>query len=120
MRLLLARAISSTRSMLRFMNAVIARSGPGHQLRYASVDLSDVSESGLPGSTSVTFSQPCPTESRYAAAMPATPPPQMTIFAFAMARSNLRDLRVLDDLAPLGDFGADIGAELGRRDPGRL
>src|SRR3954469_7393938 len=49
------------------------------------------------------------------------PAPQMTIFvALAMARLDLRDLRVLDDLAPLGDLGADVGAELGRRDAGGL
>src|SRR5947207_7804911 len=49
------------------------------------------------------------------------PAPQMTIFAgSAIAPSNLRDVRVLDDLAPFGDLGPDVGGELGRRDAGRL
>src|SRR5437868_1985131 len=34
--------------------------------------------------------------------------------------SNLRNLRRLDHLPPLGDLGLDVGAEFGRRDAGRF
>ena len=67
--------------MLRFMNCTIAASGPGHQLRYASVDLSLVRLSGGRSSTSSTRARPCVTASACAVAMPAMPAPQMTMSA---------------------------------------
>ena len=44
--------------MLRFMNRTIASSGPGQKFRYASVDLSLVSDSGGRSSTRTTRRTP--------------------------------------------------------------
>src|SRR5678815_6049976 len=105
MRLAVAAAIASRPSMLRFMNRTMASSGPGHQLRYASVDLSEVSDSGARSSTS-TAPIPCRTARCQATAAPAIPAPQMT----TSARCGMGRL-----LAGGGsehvDFGRQIDAE---------
>ncbi len=60
----------------------MASSGSGHQLRYASVDLSDVSVIGGRSSTSTTCFIPCLTASCHATEIPAIPAPQITTSDF--------------------------------------